>query len=148
MFITLDFVPLSVSVYRWNPAPPSFLPTLIECFNGFPHLGQLSVFVFPRHLQRGHFSNSRATASPSIFIFRRSLLSVHRFHLSRLCCENVKDFASNPANKARLTHYFAHFPPSKSRGFPWTLPQGGVIQFFEHLLAFGPIRDFISYECG
>jgi hypothetical protein len=69
MFITLDFVSLFVSIYRWNPAPPSFLPTLIECFNGFPHLGQLSVFVFPRHLQRGHFSNSRATASPSLFSY-------------------------------------------------------------------------------
>ena len=82
MFITLDFVPLPVSIYLWNPAPPSFLPTLIECFSGFPHLGQLSVFVFPRHLQRGHFSNSRPTASSPIFLFQRSLLPMHRFHLS------------------------------------------------------------------
>ena len=45
-----------------------FLPLLIECLNWCPHLGQVFVYIFPRHLQRGHFSNPWATTSPSLLL--------------------------------------------------------------------------------
>ena len=63
-----SFLLFFVFIYLLEPPPLSLLPLLTVCCNGYSHLGQVSAFVFPRHLQRGHFCNTWANISPSLFI--------------------------------------------------------------------------------